>query len=458
MSLVVMKTYVLPEDVDALANRSEEESRPPIRQVGDEIHGFVEIATNSSADFEIVMTFKGIIRTHSPRTQSYALADSPNYTYTQFQIFKETQILSSKLSASEPTNGSLVYKLPFHFTVPEHLVSPRCDIPPAYLQIPSTVPRPNPKSPYTNYESRLSVKYELSVSTFRFHENVVAWMKTDRPTREIVIVPSIPASPPLQIRYYPREYQISCCKALKKRAWDKPLATLEVSAQEPSPLEVNTKAPQAATVTKLRLDLSNLGAKCANKLRMQDWVVQVTSHMTAWTFYTTKDRLTNIPTMETLAEDPSLFLIKEVLPKDTRQISNIEWFLTSPPRYEESAFNSPSQPSCWTAELPVTVTCSKNLVPTFLNPLAARRYAIVFRIKVLGLSHDEIEVKVPVQIVHNGKTSSDGDLGDNSVMRNASICSDGSSISDRWNHLQYLPEVGIDRILSGDILPDYESM
>ncbi|KAK6537340.1 hypothetical protein TWF694_011531 [Orbilia ellipsospora] len=456
MSLVVMKTFVLPEDVDVLANTSEEEPQPPIRQVGDEIYGFVEIATNSSADFEIMMTFKGTIRTHSPRGQSYAMADSPNYTYTQFQIFKEIQILSSKLSASEPTNGSLVYKLPFHFTVPEHLVSPKCDIPSAYLQIPGTVPRPNPESDCHNYEGRFSVKYELSVSTFRFHENIVAWMKTDRPTREIVIVPSVPASPPLPIRYYPREYWTSCSKALKKRAWDKPLATLEVSVQEPCPLEITTRAPQAATLTKLRLDLTSLKAKCASKLRMQNWVVQVTSYITAWTFYTTKDRLQTIPTLETLAEDPSLFLIKEVLPKDTRQISNIEWLLTSPPRYQETEF-SPLQPACWTAELPVTVNCSKKLVPTFLNPLAARRYGIVFRIKVLGLSHDEIEVKVPVQIVHSGKQSLLGDLGDNSVMRNASICSEHSSISDQWSHLQYLPEVGIGRILSRDILPDYAS-
>lgn len=54
----------------------------------------------------------------------------------------------------------------------------------------------------------------------------------------------------------------------------------------------------------------------------------------------------------------------------------------------------------WTTTLSLPVNTSKDLLPTFLNALSARQYALVLRLMIEGLYHDTIELIVPVQVIY----------------------------------------------------------
>ena len=45
------------------------------------------------------------------------------------------------------------------------------------------------------------------------------------------------------------------------------------------------------------------------------------------------------------------------------------------------------------------VTASKSLIPTFFNPLSARRYVLVLHIAIDEIHHDDIILEIPVQII-----------------------------------------------------------
>ena len=47
----------------------------------------------------------------------------------------------------------------------------------------------------------------------------------------------------------------------------------------------------------------------------------------------------------------------------------------------------------------VPVNASKSLIPTFLNPLSARRYVLVIDITIEEMHHDALVLEVPVQVV-----------------------------------------------------------
>lgn len=54
----------------------------------------------------------------------------------------------------------------------------------------------------------------------------------------------------------------------------------------------------------------------------------------------------------------------------------------------------------WTSVLIVPVNASKDLLPTFLSPLSARRYALVLNLKVGGLSHGTLALETPIQVIY----------------------------------------------------------
>ena len=105
-------------------------------------------------------------------------------------------------------------------------------------------------------------------------------------TREIKVLPSIPASPPLQLGFYPGDYNTSFSKPLRRHRWSRPIGQLTVSAVEPQALNILTSTPKASTIAtvKLLFDICK-----THKPDIQPYAFQLTvkSYLRIQTFYTT---------------------------------------------------------------------------------------------------------------------------------------------------------------------------
>jgi hypothetical protein len=50
--------------------------------------------------------------------------------------------------------------------------------------------------------------------------------------------------------------------------------------------------------------------------------------------------------------------------------------------------------------LNVPVNASKNSLPTFLNPLSARQYAVALKLTIEGLLHGVKRLVIPIQVIY----------------------------------------------------------
>jgi len=378
-------TIVLPEDSDASKRRA--------RVPGETIHGYVEVITNAEVKFEVGVVFEGHIWTMTSSLRQ--LMDAPSIQTAEMRIFKVTQTLCTTASSYTPLNQNLSYKLPFDFVIPNRLVAPLCNIPTQYLDLPFTMSQGSVQMGGAEIRGRFeqpSVTYSLSVNSCvcntRVHLKAEYW-----PWREIIIMPPSFPAPPLMISAYPEEYRTSSAQWLKKHYLGKTLSQVRASAEEPSPLDLSTTASRATTIAHVALEVGSSSESNIAMVDKKNWTVCVKSFLRSRTFYTTK-LLESVPNLYDLGKNPLLQLSTGVSDGETREISGLRWYSVS------AAAGRPQ----WRSDLRIPISYFKNLLPTFLNPLSARRYSLVLQIEILGFKHSPVILEVPIQVV---KTSSE---------------------------------------------------
>ncbi|MCJ1383493.1 hypothetical protein MMC17_006607 [Xylographa soralifera] len=219
--------------------------------------------------------------------------------------------------------------------------------------------------------------------------------RTCHDAREIVIVPSTPAAPPLSLDEYPREYRPNSTATLKRRRWSRPIGRLNISAREPQAINVSTTAPRASTTVfiKLRFDPCTT---CESEVRPYEWDCDVEYYVRSRTFYTVK-LLDEIPSISMMEANEHVRMDSKFSKSEIRQCSSHSWRLDRLSRM--GVIQSSDENSPWMTTLVVPINASKTLTPTFLNPLSARRYSLVLRLSIKGLYHSIMELEVPLQIV-----------------------------------------------------------
>lgn len=230
-----------------------------------------------------------------------------------------------------------------------------------------------------------------------------------RCTREIKVMPSIPALPPLQIAHFPREYEMTCRKELKRHMWSSTLGSLRISAEEPQPLNLSSIAPRASTLA--AVNLSFRPVKVYTPIAPPNWTVTVRYLLRSRTFCTTHP-LTEIPNLDTVQRNPLVQMTTETTPPETRQPNKLAWRLHPQSSAEPSVSKSSSL--LWTTTLRVPVNASKKLIPNFLSPFSARRYALVIQITFAPGYRQTLALELPIQLLHHSSTGND----------------DGNSVSD----------------------------
>lgn len=93
-----------------------------------------------------------------------------------------------------------------------------------------------------------------------------------------------------------------------------------------------------------------------------------------------------MPTLSAAKKDPFLRVHEVKTAPEVREYSRLPWN---------------NDDACqWMTNLNVPIRVMKNLLPTFLNQLSARQYAVVVRFSIKGLSHRLLELVLPLQVIY----------------------------------------------------------
>ena len=309
------------------------------------------------------------------------------------QFLHETQDLSPPFSQSHCVTRENTSRIPFEFIVPESLISPQSDVGSEYLSLLPTV-----KEGSLYVEPRTGRNFMQPLVSYTLTASLVPIRcgKILQVSREISIFPVVSVAPPLQIENFSLEYQMTCSQTARGKWWTGPIGRLTVSAAEPPPLNVSTRSPRATT--KVSVKLLFTPTKAATSIAPPyEWLMTVKSYLQIMTFTTTKP-FTQAPTQDR-AKKTSVRnqTSKKTLP-EIRQCDPGSWRLH---RISETGTVIPDvQLNPWTSTLLVPVNTSLSLLPTFLCPLAARRYILVLQLSVAGLRHGRLCLRIPIQIIN----------------------------------------------------------
>ena len=236
-----------------------------------------------------------------------------------------------------------------------------------------------------------SVQYLLTASLIHSRSG-----KTYRNTRKILIVPSIPMAPPLQMNDFPDEYVLTCKRTLRKRLWNRPIGKMVISAVEPSALNISTRAPKATTVVSVKLLFEP--SKAGIPVEPYEWTATVKYHLRSTTFVTTKP-FKSAPNYEIVKKSSLLQKFSTTTSSEIRECETLPWRLNRISSQGTILPDAPIKP--WTTTLLVPVNVPKSLIPTFLGPILTRRYKIVLQVDLSNLSHGPLNLQIPVQIVND---------------------------------------------------------
>jgi len=274
-------------------------------------------------------------------------------------------------------------RLPFHFIVPHELISARSDVHPDFLKLcPSTKQGLSFSGPVTGKMFwQPMIIYMIKIKGIRTDKIVENFLRSTY-QREITIMPYTPPAPPLVIEAFPREYKSSVTTSLKRRM-RRSFATLTLSAAEPSPINILAFAPRASTSVVLSL-LFTPNYLCDSDTGPSEWSCLVRHYLRIRTFYSTR-KLDRMPTLAAARTNPCLRIHDQKTAPEVREYGKVSWNKGE---------------ACRVTILKIPICAMKTLLPTFLNQLSARQYAVVLRLSIQGLSHKVMELVLPVQVIY----------------------------------------------------------
>ena len=313
---------------------------------------------------------------------------------TFLQFLSQTQAITRPSCHGHQSTEPLVYQLPFEFVIPNSLISAHSDVAPDFLNLLPTV-KEGPvfqRHVSRSIYMRPMIMYVLTASAVHMGSG-----KQSQCSQEIIIMPSTTAAPPLQIEHFPHEYKPTSSKALRRHLWSRPIGRLTISADEPQPFDISTSEPRASTTLSIKLFFKPCKAR-ASAARPYDWKITVKTFLRIKTFFTTR-KFTQVPTQKSAGTDSLIQMDSRITSAEARHCNTLPWRLHRLSSIGTIVTDDSAIP--WTTTLIVPVNANKVLLPTFLSPLAARRYALVVNLTVGDTSHGTLALEIPIQVICN---------------------------------------------------------
>ncbi|KAE8446852.1 hypothetical protein EG329_011629 [Mollisiaceae sp. DMI_Dod_QoI] len=390
---------VLPED----ATPTEPVKQALVRYSGETISGHLEIVTRGDFSFEISLAFEGIVRTWMGSGMDNDPCKLPSTG--EWQLLEEVQQILSDPHVRCRSEPLYMYRLPFSFKIPHELISARSDVGPEFLRLcPSArlgLPFRHPlaSQPY----NQPSIRYLLRIKRVKTELPATSHVKCNT-EREIYIMPYTPPPPPLILEHFRRDYITLASNSLRTRRWRQPFGVIEVSAAEPSPLNLCTATPRPSSLVSLDL-IFRPNRNYDPDLCPCNWKFKIRSHIRIRTFCSTQ-KLTKAPTVSTVKLNRFLSMSDFRAFTETREYCascwkrNPELIKPSLGAWLEVGGKVDGRVCPWSRTMVVPINASKALLPTFLNPLSARQYALVLKVGIEDLSHRDLELVLPLQVIY----------------------------------------------------------
>ncbi|KAH8803657.1 hypothetical protein F5884DRAFT_861975 [Xylogone sp. PMI_703] len=379
---------ILPEDIDPAKSNLD----PPVRHCGDKIEGYLEVTTCRDLEFDIDL---GVARTWISASDN--LQDASFLPSTAEILFlDENQKLSPNGSRKTYDGDLCIHHIPFLFIIPHELISGQSDLHPSFLKLcPTTKEGLELWWPLTRKRYRQPmIVYMIRVKSIRSDKPIGNVVNVTE-KREITVMPFTATSPPVVMDSFPGEYISSATTTLKRYRWRQSLGTLKVSAAEPPPLNILSHSPKQSTTLVLSIIFEPNGVRGYERPDSR-WIFIVTQQLRIRTFYSTR-KLERVPTASTSKRDPFLRFVERKRPSETREYDKIVWRK----EYDSPWLGRSYMNSTWfSTNITVPIVASKSLLPTFLNPLASRRYAVVIQLSIKGLSNKTMDLVLPIQVIY----------------------------------------------------------
>jgi hypothetical protein len=254
----------------------------------------------------------------------------------------------------------------------------------------------------SSHSCRPWISYCLKISHI-YAETLLPSIRCGK-AREIIIMPFSYAAPPIEINHHPQEYKCMSTKAIRQRIFSHQKGHFTLSATEPDPINLLTGTPRAATTISMNLSLS-----LENKTQVDIFQLKpiVKSRLRIRTFCTTR-RLTRMPTLVASKTDPFLQMVEQKTSWEVRKTGPVDW------KKQLSEVRSDANREIWTADWRSPVSVPKTLLPTFLNLLSARQYAVELRVSLATVRHiGVLELAIPLQLTYHNLQGKSLEGGDN---------------------------------------------
>ncbi|CZR69697.1 uncharacterized protein PAC_19597 [Phialocephala subalpina] len=390
---------ILPED----ATPARSEKQILVRHSGETIHGHLEIVTRGDFSFKICLAFEGVVRTWMGSGMDNDPCKLPSTG--EYQLLKEVQHILSDPYMRCRSEPLYMYRLPFSFTIPRELISARSDVGPEFLHL---CPSANLGLPFkhplaSQLYNQPSIRYLIRVKEVRTEMPAASPPKCDR-EREIHIMPNTPPPPPVVLEHFPKDYRTYTSSPIRTRHWRQPFGVLELSTTEPSPLNICTTTPRASTLTSLNI-VFRPRVNAGPGVCPCNWKFTIRSYVRIRTFCSTQ-KFKKSPTASSAKVNRFLTMSDSRAFVETRQYCVSCWkrdpqlIKPSLEAWLEVGGVVDERLCPWSRSLVVPMSASKALLPTFLNPLSARQYALVLKVSVEGFSHRGLELVLPLQVIY----------------------------------------------------------
>ena len=288
--------------------------------------------------------------------------------------------------------------IPFLFFIPRYLVSARSDVDPLFLRLCSTTRIGPFYGDFISHKTygRPIISYLLKVVVECSVPGKARRMRT-LAEREVNIVSTNIADPPIQIEDLPGEYRLASAVAVKHHRLGRKKGRLRISAVEPPPVNLLSQDPLVCTLATVRISVTPSKA-LQFTVAPYNWTCILKSTLKSRTFSSTR-KLTEVPTVTAATVLPFLCLSEESMLLGERQYGCLPW--RQDHLSNEGTIAGQVDVLPWVTTLQSHVSIPKNSVATFMNSISARRYSLVLQVSILELRHNSVSVEVPLQLVRD---------------------------------------------------------
>lgn len=256
--------------------------------------------------------------------------------------------------------------------------------------------------------------------------------RTVRREREIVVMPCLEPSPPVDVADFPGDFVGSISNTFRSSRFSTAYL-MTVSMTEPSSVLMTTGNWPHSTTLYLEVEIQTAAGKASGTnlpdllAHLKDLRFKIQPVLRAKTYYST-DPFAMMPGQAMIAPSSPVRLHDTVLKLSKVQLQSTSWqprLYEDVPSYKEAVRTRslslvPSQASseqcsvlsysqsasgsvsvrAWSTVLSVPVQLTGTMPPSFCSAIASRQYSIIARVSVFGARVDEFVLEVPLQM-HN---------------------------------------------------------